>query len=56
MINGVVAVPAMAAMMWIAGGRDQMGHFTATPAVLVFGWAATAVIKGATDNLGSRTV
>lgn len=37
----------MAAMMWIAGGRDQMGYFTATPAVLVLGWAATAVMGNA---------
>ncbi len=43
-INGFVAVPIMAAMMWVASQRSQMGRFTVTLPVLVFGWAATAVM------------
>jgi Mn2+/Fe2+ NRAMP family transporter len=34
----------MAAMMWVASQRSQMGRFTVTLPVLVFGWAATAVM------------
>jgi Mn2+/Fe2+ NRAMP family transporter len=43
-INGFVAVPIMAAMMWVASQRSQMGRFTVTLPVLVFGWAATAIM------------
>ncbi|WP_051069078.1 Nramp family divalent metal transporter [Mesorhizobium metallidurans] len=40
-INGFVAVPIMAAMMVVASRRDQMGRFTVSTGVLLFGWAAT---------------
>jgi Mn2+/Fe2+ NRAMP family transporter len=43
-INGFVAVPAMAAMMWVGSRRDQMGRFTVAPAALALGWGATAIM------------
>jgi Mn2+/Fe2+ NRAMP family transporter len=43
-INGFVAVPIMAAMMWLAGRRDQMGRYQISPLVQLLGWAATAVM------------
>ena len=46
-INGVIAVPIMAAMMFVASRRDQMGVFVATPGQRVFGWAATAIMAAA---------
>jgi Mn2+/Fe2+ NRAMP family transporter len=46
-INGFVAVPIMAAMMWVASRRSQMGRFTVTVPVFVFGWAATAIMAAA---------
>ena len=44
MINGFVAVPVMAAMMWVGSRRDQMGRFTVRPLTLVLGWVTTAVM------------
>lgn len=46
-LNGVVAVPLMVAMMVVAHRQTVMGKFTERPLVLVFGWAATAVMAGA---------
>jgi len=46
-INGVVAVPIIAAMMWVAGRRRLMGGFREHGAVLVLGWVATAVMAAA---------
>jgi Mn2+/Fe2+ NRAMP family transporter len=46
-INGVVAVPIMAAMMIVVSRRKVMGRFTAGPALLAFGWSATAVMAAA---------
>lgn len=46
-INGVVAVPIMAAMMVVVSRRAAMGKFTATRTLLVFGWAATLVMAAA---------
>ena len=43
-INGVSAVPIMAAMMVLASRRDEMGVFVATRTQLVLGWCATAVM------------
>lgn len=43
-INGFVAVPIMAAMMWVASQPGQMGRFTVTTPVLVLGWLATAIM------------
>jgi NRAMP (natural resistance-associated macrophage protein)-like metal ion transporter len=46
-INGFAAVPIMAAIMYLASRRDQMGRFTATPLVLILGWVTTAAMGGA---------
>ncbi|MEQ7873984.1 divalent metal cation transporter [Sphingomonas sp. ASV193] len=46
-INGVAAVPIMAAMMIVASSRKVMGDFTESRRVLVFGWIATAVMAAA---------
>jgi NRAMP (natural resistance-associated macrophage protein)-like metal ion transporter len=43
-INGFVAVPIMAAMMWLAGRRDQLGRYTVSLPVQVLGWSATALM------------
>ncbi len=46
-INGFVAVPIMAAMMWLAGRRDQMGRYKVSPFIQFFGWSATALMAAA---------
>jgi Mn2+/Fe2+ NRAMP family transporter len=46
-INGVVAVPVMAAMMWVASRRSQMARFRIHGALRALGWAATAVMAAA---------
>lgn len=46
-INGVIAVPILAAMMLLATRRNEMGVFVATRSQLVFGWTATLVMAGA---------
>jgi NRAMP (natural resistance-associated macrophage protein)-like metal ion transporter len=46
-VNGVVAVPVIAAMMWVASRRDQMGRFRAGHGLRALGWAATAVMAAA---------
>ena len=43
-LNGVTAVPIMAAMMLIASRRDEMGVFVATPTQRILGWIATIVM------------
>lgn len=43
-INGVVAVPIMAAMMVVVARHSAMGRFTATRGLLFFGWGATLVM------------
>lgn len=46
-INGIIAVPILAAMMIVASRRDEMGVFIATPAQRIFGWLATLVMAAA---------
>jgi NRAMP (natural resistance-associated macrophage protein)-like metal ion transporter len=46
-INGFVAVPIIAAMMFVASRRDQMKRFTVSGGTLVLGWIATAVMAAA---------
>lgn len=46
-LNGVAAVPIMAAMMIVASSRKIMGRFTEHWPILVFGWIATAVMAAA---------
>jgi len=43
-LNGVAAVPIMAAMMLVASSRRIMGHLHEKRLLLTFGWAATAVM------------
>ena len=43
-INGMIAVPIMAAMMIVARKHRQMGVFVATRWQSILGWAATAVM------------
>jgi NRAMP (natural resistance-associated macrophage protein)-like metal ion transporter len=46
-INGVVAVPVMAATIYLACSRSVMGEFTIGPTLKFFGWLATAVMAAA---------
>ncbi|HEY2837056.1 MAG TPA: divalent metal cation transporter, partial [Rhizomicrobium sp.] len=46
-INGVIAVPMMAAMMFVAGHRSKMGRFRVGPALGGLGWLSTAVMAAA---------
>ena len=39
-VNGVIAVPIMAAMMVVARRRSQLGHFIAAPSQVLLGWIA----------------
>jgi Mn2+/Fe2+ NRAMP family transporter len=43
-LNGVSAVPIMAAMMVVASSRKIMGHLHERRGILGFGWAATAAM------------
>jgi Mn2+/Fe2+ NRAMP family transporter len=46
-LNGISAVPIMVAMMIVASRPEIMGRFTERPALIIFGWAATAVMAAA---------
>jgi Mn2+/Fe2+ NRAMP family transporter len=46
-VNGVVAVPVMAAMMVPPARPAVMGRFTLGHTLQVLGWAATAVMAAA---------
>jgi NRAMP (natural resistance-associated macrophage protein)-like metal ion transporter len=46
-LNGVVAVPIMAAMMVVASRRHEMGQFIASLRQRIFGWAATIIMAAA---------
>ena len=50
-VNGVIAVPMMAAMMVVAGNKKKMGEFTAGPTLSILGWASTAVMAAATVTM-----
>jgi NRAMP (natural resistance-associated macrophage protein)-like metal ion transporter len=43
-VNGIVAVPLMAAMMLVVASRTIMGGFAASRLLMIFGWAATALM------------
>ena len=50
MLNGIVAVPLMAAMMIVIGQPRIMGKFVASRTLATFGWLATflmCVVVGA---------
>jgi len=46
-INGVIAVPVMAAMLLIGRSRRLLGEFVIGPRLAFLGWAATAVMAAA---------
>lgn len=46
-VNGLIAVPMMAAMMIVATSRKKMGEFTAGPVLRALGWASTLVMAAA---------
>ena len=46
-INGIIAVPIMAAMMIVARQHRRMGVFVATPWQRILGWAATLAMGAA---------
>jgi len=46
-LNGMCAVPIMVAMMLVASRRKIMGQFTEHMPLMIFGWAATAVMAAA---------
>ena len=46
-LNGLAAVPLMIAMMIVVSRHQVMGRFTASRPLLLFGWAATAVMAAA---------
>jgi Mn2+/Fe2+ NRAMP family transporter len=50
-VNGVIAVPMMAAMMVVAHNKKKMGEFTAGPTLSILGWASTAVMAAATITM-----
>ena len=50
-LNGLTAVPLMVAMMIVASSRRVMGRFTSSRPLLLFGWAATAVMALAAGAL-----
>jgi NRAMP (natural resistance-associated macrophage protein)-like metal ion transporter len=43
-INGIVAVPVMAVMMWLAAAPKVMGDFVVTGWAKILGWIATGVM------------
>jgi Mn2+/Fe2+ NRAMP family transporter len=46
-INGVIAVPIMAAVMHIASSPRAMGEFVVPWPLRIFGWLATATMAAA---------
>jgi NRAMP (natural resistance-associated macrophage protein)-like metal ion transporter len=46
-LNGVIAVPMMAALMYVAGSRAKMGKFRAGWVLGGLGWLSTAVMAAA---------
>jgi Mn2+/Fe2+ NRAMP family transporter len=46
-VNGVIAVPIMAVMMWLGTRRELLGAYTLTLRHRVLGWFATAVMATA---------
>ena len=50
-LNGVIAVPMMAAMMIVAGNKQKMGDFRVGPVLGGLGWLSTAVMAAATITM-----
>jgi len=55
-LNGVVAVPIMAAMMMIATNKTIMRRFVATPRLTFFGWLGTGLMALAVVAMGVSAV
>jgi Mn2+/Fe2+ NRAMP family transporter len=43
-LNGIVAAPLMAVIMWMASSRKVMGRFLVPPYLRWIGWLATAMM------------
>jgi Mn2+/Fe2+ NRAMP family transporter len=50
-LNGVIAVPMMAALMFVAQSRAKMGEFRAGWVLGGLGWLSTAVMAAATATM-----
>lgn len=50
-VNGVIAVPMMAALMYVAGHRGKMGEFRVGWLLGSMGWLSTAVMAAATVTM-----
>jgi len=50
-LNGVIAVPMMAAMMVVASSSKKMGRFTVRPVLAGLGWLCTAIMAAATITM-----
>jgi len=50
-VNGVIAVPMMAALMYVAGHRGKMGEFRVGWVLGGLGWLSTAVMAAATVTM-----
>jgi NRAMP (natural resistance-associated macrophage protein)-like metal ion transporter len=46
-VNGIIAVPIMAAMMWLGRNPEILGRYTLTRRHTVLGWFATAIMAAA---------
>ena len=46
-LNGLIAVPMMAALMVVAGNKKKMGKFRVGPVLGTLGWLSTAVMAAA---------
>jgi Mn2+/Fe2+ NRAMP family transporter len=51
-INGIVAAPVLAVMMWIAAQPRIMGDFTIGMPLKLGGWIATAVVAASVGAMG----
>jgi Mn2+/Fe2+ NRAMP family transporter len=46
-LNGIIAVPLMAATMIVVSSRKHLGPFAASPGLRIAGWCAPAVMTAA---------
>ena len=50
-VNGIIAAPLMAIIMWMASRKRIMGHFVIGRGLRIFGWTATAVMAAASGAM-----
>jgi NRAMP (natural resistance-associated macrophage protein)-like metal ion transporter len=50
-LNGIIAVPMMAALMVVAGSKRKMGNFRVGPVLGTLGWLSAAVMAAATVTM-----